>query len=90
MNLKMFVAAVSLSLLGMTAEAQNKGADRELVAKLEQMRDQSEQKAQNLTGGPKLKWLLHEARVSKLIDRLKAGQTVEPKEIDALLKEHYR
>lgn len=90
MNLKLFVAAVSIGLLGVTAEAQNKGPDREFVAKLEQMRDQSEQKAQNLTGGPKLKWLLHEARINKLIDRLKAGQAVDPKEIDALLKEHYR
>ncbi len=90
MNFKLFVAVISISLLGVTAEAQNHGADREFVAKLEQMRDQSAQKAQNLTGGPKLKWLLHEARINKLIDQLKAGQAVDPKEIDALLKERYR
>lgn len=90
MNLKVFVVMVSIGLLVATAEAQDKGSDRELVAQLEQMRSQSEQKVQNLTGVPKQTWLLHEARINKLIDRLKAGQTVDPKEIDALLKEHYR
>jgi len=90
MNLKLFAVAVSLALLAATAEAQDKGSNRELVAKLDQMRSESEHKAQILTGGPKQKWLLHEARLNKLIDRLKAGQPVDPKEIDELLKEHYR
>lgn len=90
MNLKLFVVALSLGLLAAAAEAQDKGSNRELVAKLEQMRSQSEWKTRTLAGAPKQKWLLHEARVNKLIDRLKAGQSVDPKEIDELLKEHYR
>jgi len=90
MNLKPFVVAVSLALLAATAQAQDKGSNRELLAKLDQMRNESEHKAQILAGAPKQKWLLHEARVNKLIDHLKAGQPVDPKEIDDLLKEHYR
>jgi Flp pilus assembly protein TadB len=90
MNIKLLVVAVSIVLLAVAAQAQEQRADRELMAKLEQMRSETEWKAQTLAGGPKQKWLLHQSRLNRLIDRLKAGQTVDPKEIDELLKEHSR
>jgi len=40
-----------------------------------------------LTGGAQAKWLLHQAKIRRLIDQLKSGQSVDPKEIDELLKE---
>jgi len=54
------------------------------------MRSDSEHKAEILTGKPKAEWLMREARINRLIGQLKAGQSVDPQEIDELLKEHYR
>jgi len=90
MGIKLFVVAVSMSLLAVAAQAQDKGSNPELVARLEQMRTASEHKAEILNGKPKAEWLLREARINRLIDQLKAGQTVDPKEIDELLKVQYR
>ena len=91
MNLKVFVIAAALSLgLAMVAQAQETGANRELVAKLEQMRTESEHKSEILAGKPKQEWLLREARISQLIRQLKAGESVDPKQIDELLKQSYR
>ena len=90
MSIKLFVVAVSMSLLAVAAQAQDKGSNPELVAKLEQMRSDSEHKAEILTGKPKAEWLMREARINRLIGQLKAGQSVDPQEIDELLKEHYR
>jgi len=90
MNIKVFLVAVSMAILAAGAQAQDKGSNPELVARLEQMRTASEHKAQILTGKPKAEWLLREARINRLIDQLKAGQSVDPKEIDELLKEQYR
>jgi len=90
MGIKLFVVAVSMSLLAVAAQAQDKGSNPELVAKLEQMRSDSEHKAEILTGKPKAEWLMREARINRLIGQLKAGQSVDPQEIDELLKEHYR
>jgi len=90
MSIKLFVVAVSMSLLAIAAQAQDKGSNPELVAKLDQMRSDSAHKAEILAGKPKAEWLMREARINRLIAQLKAGQTVDPKEIDELLKEHYR
>jgi hypothetical protein len=90
MNFRVFVVAVSMGFLAVAADAQEKGSNPELVAKLEQMRSDSAHKAEILSGAPKQEWLLREARINRLIGQLKAGQTVDPKEIDELLKVHYR
>jgi hypothetical protein len=37
-------------------------------------------------GGPKELWLLRKVEIEETIDRLKAGQSVDPKEIDMILK----
>ena len=90
MNIKVFLVAVSMAILAAGAQAQDKSSNPELVAKLEQMRSDSEHKAEILTGKPKAEWLMREARINRLIGQLKAGQSVDPQEIDELLKEHYR
>jgi len=90
MGIKLFVVAVSMSLLAVAAQAQDKGSNPELVAKLEQMRSDSAHKAEILTAKPKAEWLMREARINRLIGQLKAGQAVDPKEIDEPLKEQYR
>ena len=66
--------------------AQQQNADQNLVAQLEKKLADSDTKAKGLTGGPKSLWLLRQAKIEKIIDRLKAGQSVDPKEIDVILK----
>ena len=93
MNAKNLIWVLSMGLFLSTsaaASAEQKTDDAALVARLERMASESDQKVRTLNGAPKLKWLLHEKRVKGLIDKLKAGQSVDPKEIDAILTEHYR
>jgi hypothetical protein len=65
--------------------AQQKTPDANLLAQLEKRLAQSESESKRLTGAPKSLWLLREAKIEKIIDRLKAGQSVDPKEIDVIL-----
>ena len=93
MNAKNLIVVLSMSAFLSApafASAQEKVDNTALVARLERMASESDQKARTLTGGPKQKWLLHEMRVRELIDKLKTGQSVDPKEIDAILTEHSR
>ena len=87
---KTFLAVTLAVLASSPAWAQEKKTDPELVARMEQLLSDGDWKARNLTGGPKLKWLLHQRKLNGLVDRLKAGQSVDPKEIDQLLKEQYQ
>lgn len=84
-----FVLSMSLILSG-PALAQQNSEDKELVARLERMVSESDWKTRTLTGAPQQKWLLHRARIRRLIDQLKSGQAVDPKEIDQILTEHSR
>jgi hypothetical protein len=87
---KLFVV-LSLSLIfSATTSAQQKADDKELLARLERMASETEWKTRTLTGAPQQKWLLHQRRVTRLIDQLKSGQSVDPKAIDDILKEHSR
>jgi len=93
MNARKLMIAISLmsSLsISVSAWAQQKTENQELVARLERLASESDQKVRTLNGGPKQKWLLHEMRVRELIDKLKSGQSVDPKEIDEILTEHSR
>jgi hypothetical protein len=91
MNAKIFFLALSMTLvLSASASAQPKADDKELVAHLQRMASETEWKTRTLTGAPQQKWLLHQVRVRRLIERLNAGQSVDPKEIDELLREHSR
>jgi hypothetical protein len=88
---KKFFLLLSVSLIfSATAPAQQKADDKELIARLERMAGETEWKTRTLTGAPQQKWLLHQVRVRRLIERLNAGQSVDPKEIDELLREHSR
>jgi hypothetical protein len=66
--------------------AQQQKPDANLVAQLDKMLAESDSKARGLTGAPKQKWLLRHAKIEKIIDRLKAGQSVDPRDIDVILK----
>jgi hypothetical protein len=65
--------------------AQQNTPDANHFAQLEKRLAQSESEAKRLTGAPKSLWLLREAKIEKIMDQLKAGQSVDPKEIDVIL-----
>jgi hypothetical protein len=87
MKTKVLTLAIALNVFAVTPMwAQQKSPDPNLLAQLEKRLAESDTKAKGLTGGPKSLWLLREAKIEKIIDRLKAGQAVDPKEIDVILK----
>ncbi len=90
MNARKLIPALSLSLIlsvSAYASAQQKTENPELVARLERMASDGDWKTRTLTGAPLQKWLMHQAKLRRLINQLKSGQSVDPKEIDELLKE---
>lgn len=56
-----------------------------LVLKLEERAQQLEQRAQATKGAPRMELEMQRLQVRKLIEKIKAGGYVDPKEIDALL-----
>lgn len=93
MNARKLVLVLSVSSILWTSApslAQQKADDKELIARLERMASETEWKTRTLTGAPQQKWLLHQVRVRRLIDQLKSGQSIDPKAIDDILKEHSR
>lgn len=86
MNSKVILLGIAFSLLsGAPVWAQQQKADPNLTAQLEKRLAESDAKAKVLTGGPKSLWLLREAKINKIIERLKAGEPVDPSEIDLIL-----
>ncbi len=79
--------AITLSLLvSLPAWAQQQNGNTELIARLEDMLSKGEW--QVLARGPIGLLGLHQARLRRIIDQLKSGQSVDPQEIDEVHKEH--
>ena len=57
-----------------------------LVATLEQRAQRLEQHAQTTTGGGRQMFEIQRRQVQQLIERIKAGEAVDPQEIDMLLR----
>ena len=86
MNTKIFVLAMAMNVLAATPMwAQQSAPDANLLAQLEKRLAQSDSEGKRLTGAPKSLWLPREAKIAKIIERLKAGESVDPKELDVVL-----
>lgn len=83
------ILALSFFISGLGWAGQQ-ATDSELTSKLEEMQSKHDWQARARTGAPKLLLLMHQARVSTVLDQLKSGGTVVPKELDVLYREHYR
>jgi hypothetical protein len=80
-----FALAIALNVFAVAPLwAQEKSPDANLFAQLEKRLTQSESESKRLTGEPKALWLMRKAKIEKVIDRLKAGQSVDPKELDVI------
>jgi hypothetical protein len=87
MKTKVFTLAIALNAFAVAPMwAQQQMPDPNLIAQLEKRLAESDTKARNLTGGPKGLWLLRQRKIENLIERLKSGQSVDPKELDVVFK----
>ena len=85
---QLFLVASVVFLSSMPLKAEPQAQNPDLLTRLEQMAGDCEWKVRNMTGGVKGRWLLHHAKMGKVIDQLKASQAVDPKVIDTVIKEH--
>jgi len=86
----LFTAGVLCASLIVGAFASPPTADTEqdkLISQLEQKAHRLEWEAQATKGAPRALRGLQSLRVKKLIQRLQAGEAVDPQEVDKLLKE---
>ena len=86
MNTKILALAMGLNVVTATPMmAQQTAPDADLLGQLEKRLAQSDAEGKRLTGAPKSLWLLREAKIAKIIERLKAGEPVDAKELDVVL-----
>ncbi len=83
-----FLAVIPISLAVLLTGTQAQGNQPQLIAHLEPMLEKCDWKVQTLTGGPKGVMLLHQAKMRRILSELRAGQPVNPKEIDEIMKQH--
>ena len=84
------IIAVSLMLsVGVWAQ-QPIGNEQVAVARFNDMASDTDWKVRTSNGGAKQKWLLHQVKVTKIAERLKAGESVDAREIEEILQEHSR
>ncbi len=83
-----FMALIPISLAATIARAQSVSDQTNLIAQLEPMIETCDWKVRNMTGGPKGVMLLHNFKMKKILGELKAGNSVDPKEIDEVMKTH--
>jgi len=85
MKTKVLALTIALNVFAVAPLwAQEKSPDANLFAQLEKRLTQSESESKRLTGEPKALWLMRKAKIEKVTDRLKAGQSVDPKELDVI------
>jgi hypothetical protein len=88
MKTKVFVFAATLNAFATASMwAQSAAPDPNLLAQLEKRLAKSDSEAKRLTGAPKSLWLLREVKIQKIIERLKAGEPVDTKELDVVLSD---
>ena len=90
MNVKTLTLTIGIGLLfAVPALPQQRSADPGLLARLEQLAGGCEWKLRNATGGVKGRLPLHHRKLENIIEQLKTGKSVDSKEVDAVLHEHF-
>ncbi len=87
---KSFLAIALAVVASMPAWAQEKRPDVEVLARMEKTLSDTDRQVQHLTGASRTRWVQNQAKLRSLVERLRAGETVDPKEIDEVLKEYSR
>ena len=88
MKVAKLLPAIAVSVLvSVPAWAQPQGNQPQLVARLETALEKCDWKVRT-GGGPTGIMLLHQAKMRRILGELKAGQPVDSKEIEEIMKEH--
>jgi hypothetical protein len=82
-----FCASLTAGAFAAGPPAADTAAKDRLISKLEQRAHALDWDAQGTKGVPRARLEQRSLRVKKLIERLKAGETVDPQEIDKLLQQ---
>jgi hypothetical protein len=82
-----FVAIILLSAATI-AWAEPKADHSQLAAQVEGALEKCDWKVRTSTGGPKGLMLLHQAKMRRILDELKAGQSVDQNELAQVMKGH--
>ena len=91
---KNLLAAASFLVLGLaladTAAAQPVPytTRSNLIAQLEPIVETCDWKVRTLTGGPKDVMLVHNTKMKKILDDVRTGKSVDPKDIDEVMQMH--
>ena len=86
-----FFVIVTVSLmLSAGVWAQQQIGKEQVTVRFNDMASDTDWKVRTSNGGAKQKWLLHQVKVTKIAERLKAGESVDAREIEEILQEHSR
>ena len=89
MKSKYILLAISLALvMSSSGLAQGPITGIELIDHLDEAVKDCDWKARNLTGGPKLRMLLHKRTVDDVLEALRAGREVDSSKLEQALKHH--
>jgi hypothetical protein len=81
----MLAFVLAWSSAGVATAARERGREREPLAALEARARDLTLEARATKGGPRQRLLMHRAALASMIDRVAAGERVDPAEIDRLL-----
>ncbi len=88
MHVKIGVFAVILFSAATVSWAEPMPNHSQLATQVQGAMEKCDWKVRTSTGGPKALMLLHQAKMRKVLDELKAGQAVDPNEIAKVMEGH--
>jgi hypothetical protein len=84
----LLLTGVAILLSSSVTMAQQPTDNSELIAKLEQAKQDCAWQARNLKGGPKGSMLLHQRTMDNVLEQLKAGQKVDQQRVYKAFENH--
>ena len=88
MQMKIGFVAIMLLSAATIAWAEPQANHSQLVTQVARALEKCEWKVTTSSGGPKGLMLLHQAKMRKVLDELKAGRSVDPNEMAEVMKGH--
>ncbi|MGE5306629.1 MAG: hypothetical protein ACM3TN_25260 [Alphaproteobacteria bacterium] len=70
------------------AWAESQTDQSQLAAQVSSALEKCDWKVRNTNGGPKGLMLLHQAKMRKVLEEIKAGRSVDPKQLAAVMEGH--
>lgn len=88
MQMKIGFFAIILLSAATIAWAEPQANHSQLAAQVEGVLEKCDWKIRTLSGGPKGLMLLHQAKMRRVLEEIKAGRSVDPNEMAQVMKGH--